>query len=146
MGALALKNKVGKLSTSSKFIGIGAIAILILSLFSYYKGKASGTTNIDFAPLPKNNQVLNEDEAKRIRVYTRKIHEDLTEIFGLRDHNLYEQMNSERDHVIVSIYNDFNDLYGKEEKGTLTQWIIDEVAPSLAMDIFQNRLLALNLG
>lgn len=135
-----------KMNTTSKIAGIGGIAILILAIFSYYKGKASGTTTIDFAPLPQNNRSLSEDEAKRIRVYTRKIHEDLTEFFGLRDHDLYKQMNSERDQIIVSIYNDFNTLYGKEEKGTLTQWIIDEIAPSLAMDIFQQRLLALNLG
>jgi len=55
-------------------------------------------------------------------------------------------MNSERDQIIVSVYNDFNSLYAKEEKGTLTQWIIDEISPSLTMDIFQQRLLALNLG
>ena len=133
------------MNTTSKIAGIGGIAILILAILSYYKGKASGSTTIDFAPLPVINN-LNEDEAKRIRIYVRKIHEDLTEFFGLRDHDLYKQMNSERDKIIVSIYNDFNTLYGKEEKGTLTGWIIDEIAPSLAMDIFQQRLLALNLG
>lgn len=146
MNPLALKNQYDNLSNTSKYIALGSVAILGLTALSYFKGKDAGSTTIKPVPLPKEGGQLNENERQKVRGYSLKLHEDLTEIFGIRDNRLYQNLNSESDKVLVAIYNDFNNLYGNEDNGTLTQWLQDELVPTYTMKPVIDRMINLSLA
>ncbi|AUS04389.1 hypothetical protein [Pseudotamlana carrageenivorans] len=144
--ALLLKN-----SGKAKVIGITTFIMLVTLYLVYRRGKSQGikeeNTKIIPVPLPDINydKGVTEDVAKRVRFYSLSLFEDLTEIFGLRDTDIYKRLSAESDNVLISVYNDFNNLYGKEEKGSLTKWIQDELIQTSAMKSVLDRFLNLNL-
>ncbi|OBQ52876.1 hypothetical protein JJL45_09155 [Tamlana sp. s12] len=142
---------IAKYSATTKVIGIGTFILLITLLITYNRGKNQGKkeeeTKVVPVPLPTVDleKGVTEDVAKRVRAYALSLHEDLIEIFGMRDVDLYKRLTSENDTVLVSVYNDFNNLYVNEEKGSLTKWLQDEIVQPNAMKAFIERSLNLNL-
>ncbi len=119
----ALKN----INTTSKLAGAGAIAILLLAIFSYYKGKANGSTKIETVPLPTEGGILTNTDAQLVREIVLKIHNSLHGVgFIFRDEKPFLRLANANDQLFVAIYNDFNNLYAKEDKGTLRDWINDD--------------------
>jgi len=115
------------MNTTSKLAGVGALAILILAILSYYKGKASGTTKIEAAPLPTEGGSLSNTDSQLVREIVLKIHNSLQGIgFIFRDVLPFLRLANASDKLFVAIYNDFNNLYAKADKGTLRNWINDD--------------------
>jgi len=115
------------LDNTSKIAGAGAIAILMLAILSYYKGKANGSTNIDYVPLPTGNGALTNTDSQLVRELVLKLHNSLNGVGNIfRDEKPYLRLANASDKMFIAIYNDFNSLYAKEDKGTLRDWINDD--------------------
>jgi len=115
------------MDTTSKLAGAGAIALLLLVILSYYKGKVSGTTKIEAAPLPTEGGNLSNTDSQLVREIVLKIHNSLKGVGNIfRDEKPFLRLANASDKLFVAIYNDFNNLYAKAEKGTLRDWINDD--------------------
>ena len=116
-----------KLDNTSKIAGAGAIAVLVLAVFSYYKGKANGSSNIDYVPLPTGNGALTNTDSQLVRELVLKLHNSLKGVGNIfRDEKPYIRLANASDKMFIAIYNDFNSLYAKVDKGTLREWINDD--------------------
>ena len=119
--------KFKNMNNTSKIVGAGAIAILILAILSYYKGKANGSTKIEAAPLPTEGGNLSNTDSQLVREIVLKIHNSLKGVgFIFRDEKPFLRLANASDKLFVAIYNDFNNLYAKDDKGTLRDWINDD--------------------
>jgi len=115
------------MDNTTKIASAGAIAVLILAILSYYKGKANGSTNIDYVPLPTGNGDLTNTDSQLVRELVLKLHNSLKGVGNIfRDEKPYLRLANASDKLFVAIYNDFNSLYAKEDKGTLRDWINDD--------------------
>ena len=115
------------LDNTSKIAGAGAIAVLILAILSYYKGKANGSSLIEAAPLPTEGGILTNTDSQLVRELVLKLHNSLKGFGNIfRDEKPYLRLANASDRLFVAIYNDFNSMYAKEDKGTLRDWINDD--------------------
>jgi len=115
------------MDNTTKIASAGAIAILILAILSYYKGKANATVKIDHVPLPTEGGTLSNTDAQLVREIVLKLRNSLKGVgFIFRDEKPFVRLANASDKLFISIYNDFNALYAKEENGTLREWINDD--------------------
>jgi len=136
------KKEYNNLNSTSKYVGWGAIALLLGGIFVYYKGKSSN--DMEHVALPSEKGELTGDEKIKIRDYTLKLHDDLTS-YGLRNYRLYQDLLIESDRLLVAVYNDFNDMYSKEDSGTLRKWMNDEISKAFPMVQLIDKMNRLNL-
>jgi hypothetical protein len=118
---------------SSRTFKVLLVLLLVFGIlyFVYRKGKKAGT--FSNAPLPSDNpnspggsQVINSN-AQAIRELSIRLYNDMkgTNVLG-RDIESYQNLLLMSDTLFTAVYNDFNSLYYKESKETLTQWIKNE--------------------
>lgn len=118
---------------SSKAFKVILVLLVITGIlyFVYRKGKRAGT--FSNAPLPSDNpntptgsQVINQNSAV-IRELSIRLYNDMrgTNVLG-RDIEAYQNLLLMSDTLFTAVYNDFNSLYYKDSKETLTQWIKGE--------------------
>jgi hypothetical protein len=118
---------------SSRTFKVLLVLLLVFGIlyFVYRKGKKAGT--FSNAPLPSDNpnsqagsQVINSN-AQAIRELSIRLYNDMkgTNVLG-RDIEAYQNLLLMSDTLFTAVYNDFNSLYYKESKETLTQWIKNE--------------------
>jgi hypothetical protein len=139
-----------KMDKNTKYASIGAMAVLALVMFTYYKGRASGSPLIEQAPLPVNKGLSNTDQ-QFVRELVLKLY-DALKGFGniFRDDTPFIRLATSPDKIFIATYNDFNTLYGKEDNGTLRDWIKDDwyyagTQTSGAVTTILGRMDALNL-
>jgi hypothetical protein len=117
--------KIYQRNKTAFYIGL---ALLVIAIYFYFKGKKDGRLNIKDAPyihgsegIPKGfNPNILADE-----IYT--VMNGLFTLTGTKDKTFSKVLGLQTDDMIIAVYNAFNDKYGKEGKGTLTQWVNDEV-------------------
>ena len=115
------------MDTTTKIASAGAIAVLLLAILSYYKGKANGSTNIDHVPLPTEGGLLSNTDSQLVREIVLKLHNSLNGVgFIFRDEKPFFRLSNASDTYFIAVYNDFNNMYAKEDKGTLRDWINDD--------------------
>jgi hypothetical protein len=126
------------LAAIDQFISTRAFKLIMALLliagilwFVYRRGKKDAT--ITNAPLPTDNpnsptgsQVINSNSAA-IRELSMRLYNDMkgTNVLG-RDIEAYQNLLLMSDTLFTGVYNDFNSLFFKESKETLTQWIKGE--------------------
>lgn len=111
----------------SKLASTGLIAVLALLVFTYFRGKSNGTTKIETVPLPTEGGTLSNTDSQLVREIVLKIHNSLYGVGNIfRDEKPFLRLANSSDKLFVAIYNDFNNLYVKDEKGTLRNWINDD--------------------
>lgn len=146
-----MTDQIKTYTSTAKVIGITSIGLLFAGFVIYTRGKNKGKDDervkIVPAPLPVVDPAkgISEDVSKRVRAYALTLHEDLVEFWGARDIALYNRLAVENDVILISVYNDFNELYGKDKNGTLTKWLQDEIMHSLSMKLIVKRFQGLNL-
>jgi len=115
------------MDTTTKIASAGAIAVLLLAVLSYYKGKANGSTNIDHVPLPTEGGLLSNTDSQLVREIVLKLHNSLKGVGNIfRDEKPFVRMANASDKMFIGIYNDFNSMYAKDDQGTLRDWINDD--------------------
>jgi hypothetical protein len=103
------------------FVG-GALADGIRSLFGIETDDT--VTPPSEVDIDQPNLTENEKQtAKRLAVAA---HEDMTGIAWSRDMELWREIVSLPDELLVAVYNYYNALYYPERDGTMYQWIMDE--------------------
>ena len=122
MTAKQAKNKYDNITPTSKYVGYGAIALLLGAVFVYYKGKTAGNTH---APLPKNTN-SSETEASIVRGISLALHNEMKGIGFNGNIEPFEKYLVTTDRIFVAVYNDFNQMYQADGDGTLRDWINDE--------------------
>lgn len=137
-------------SNTAKVIGISTFVLLLAGLVVYQRGKYSGKkeeTKVVPVPLPDTDPEagITDDVVKRVRAYALSLHEDLTEVFGIRNIDLYKRLVAENDNILIYVYNDFNQLYAGEKDGSLAQWLQDEMIQTNAMRTIIERFNGLNI-
>lgn len=139
----------------NKWVIIGVIVVIILTAV-YFVGRGDGTTKIDTVPLPGDQnwgESLNDSESKKVREITLRLYAEMKGLNFSYDKNLYREVGALTDELFVALYNDFNQMYADEGKGTLRAWIASEGGGfSFASSSFAeiqagiiNRMNALNL-
>ncbi len=137
------------------FIGIG---ILVLVLIIYFKGKAAGKQGkAKVVALPNDiiggnasnsdANIGNVETGAKIRQIAVGLHDDMDGYNWLgHDMKFYKEWVTLSNSGFVAVYNDFNKMYMSENKGTLKQWLVDEMyRDSLVDDIILPRMASLNL-
>lgn len=143
---------IKNLSNNTKLIGGSAIAILIVGVAVYFVGKGDGTTKIGQAALPTEGGKLSDTDSQQVREIVLKLHNSLKGFGNIfRDEKPFLRLANATDKIFVAIYNDFNSLYGKDEQGTLRDWINDDwyqdgTETAGAVRSILGRLDALNLA
>ncbi len=136
------------------------IYIILGILIIYNWGRIKGAIINKPTKLPSDKGWggdLTAAESENIRRLSQRLYRDMDSYMvsaGLkaRDIEAYKQLLGMSDTEFVGVYNDFNDLYLKEEKGTLTQWIYDESftftlgASGDLRDTILEKMEKLNLG
>jgi hypothetical protein len=135
--------------------------VLVVVLIIYFYGKKKGT--VKQIPLPKDNQNLQGEGVTttgtdRIRETAEMLYNDMKGLNVIsRNAEPYNRLLSASDTFVVAVYNEFNKLYFKQSKQTLTQWIrgenffwtqgtfFKEAPPAQAKDIILARFSRLNL-
>lgn len=110
------------------------IYIIIIAIIIYYVGKSRGAFSNKPNELPKDKgwgKDLTSDQSNFVRQTVARLFGDMDSYLvsvGLRprDSQVYTDFSGMDDRLFTATYNDFNDLYLKEEKGTLKEWIDDE--------------------
>ena len=116
------KKELDKLKATSKYVGYGAIALFVLGVIAYYKGKKAGNT---YVPLP-NNSNSSDTEASIIRGLALSLHNEMKGIGVNSSIDPYKEYLATTDRIFVAVYNDFNKMYQGEGDGTLREWINGE--------------------
>ncbi|TKB96850.1 hypothetical protein [Pedobacter cryophilus] len=104
-----------------------ALVVLCLFVYIYFKGKADGKTNIADAKYIYGSAGIPKGFNPNILADT--LHEVMSDLFtltGTKDKAWNQLVNLQTDDMVIAVYNAFNDKYGAEGEGTLTQWINDE--------------------
>lgn len=131
------------------------IYVIVIAIIIYYIGKSMGKFSNTPNPLPKDDGsgagTINEFEAQFIRQTVERMHYDLdsylvASMLSNRDNQVYVDFSTMSDTLFVATYNDFNNLYLKEDKGTLKTWISDEYGlDGDVQTIIMQRFAKLNL-
>ncbi|ADY51446.1 hypothetical protein Pedsa_0874 [Pseudopedobacter saltans DSM 12145] len=110
-----------------KALLIVAILTLGILVFVYYKGKKSGAVNIPDAPYIHGSEGI--PTGFNPNVLADILHSAMSGLFtlsGNKDKAWRQLLELSTDDMVIAVYNAFNSKYGKEGKGSLTQWINDE--------------------
>jgi len=136
--------------------------ILLLALVIFFMGKSSGKRGkkkdvklpndiIGAGGSPSTDPNINTGGGVLSGALVRKIavglHTDMAG-FNWAGHDMtsYKEWVSLSNTGFVAVYNDFNQMYISEDKGTLFNWLIDEMyRDSLVDDIILPRMASLNL-
>lgn len=110
------------------------IYVVLGILIVYFVGKWSGKFVNKPNKLPNDTDwgsALTEEEGRKVRTMSRDLHDDMDSYlvavgFKQRNNQVYIDLAKINEKLFTAVYNDFNDEYLKEEKGTLKQWIADE--------------------
>lgn len=146
-----------KLSTNEKRVVIIGIIVIVVALFLYFQGKkAGGRGKAKHIDLPSDLVVGGDPNSdpnaggipgSTIRRISTALHDDM-DGWNLTGHNMdpYKEWLTLSDTGFVAVYNDFNDQFYNEGKGTLRKWIMDEMyRDSLVDDAILPRMAKLNL-
>ena len=127
------------------------VGVIVISIIAYFTGKNS--SGIKIKPLPHLSlwgSGLTQGESSDIRSYSDLLYQDLNEIWGYRNMDVYIDLLAENDTILTGVYNDFNSQYADLGEGSLTEWIQDEVFISsgqqITKDALLSRMIALNLS
>ncbi len=102
-----------------------ALIVIAIGLIIYFIGRK--TSSIQQKELPSENEAIDTAAAAKIRQISNDLHNDMAGINILnRNKEVYKQMLGLSNSLFVAVYNDFNNLFGLENKGTLKNWIEDE--------------------
>jgi hypothetical protein len=109
-----------------------AVVVIGLLVFIYFIGRRSGKVKIEQVELPQDQpggQLLTSTDSAKIRQVAQGLYNDLKGVsWGFHDAKPYNDLLQMSDTLFVAVYNDFNNLYGSEGKGTLRDWIKDDYA------------------
>jgi len=109
-----------------KNILIALVVTVIIVLIIYFVGKRAGKqytpSEVELPPdVPTGgNYTFNPGP------YTDALHEDINEMWGLRDKKAYTNLLNLGNSQLIAIYNDWNKRYYSEDNETLTQAISGE--------------------
>lgn len=104
---------------------IAAIAVLI---YIYVRGRKDGRKYIPDAPYIENQEMW--QATFNPNILAEELHRVMDSNFtltGTKDAAWKKLLNLGTDNMIIAVYNTFNKRYASESKGSLTQWIDDEV-------------------
>lgn len=128
-----------------------AIGIVII----YFIGKYAGSFINKPNELPKDKDwgtALTTEESQKVRRIVSELFDDMDSYLvsiGARARNeqVYLDLINCNDKLFTAVYNDFNDLHLKDEKGTLKTWINDEYGiDGTSKNLLMNRFNNLNLA
>lgn len=133
-----------------KYVIIGAL-ILGLILYIYFTGKAAGKRGkVNVIPLPNdlapNTPQVNAGDVRRIST---ALYDEMNGFnWGGHDYTPYNEFSRLSDMGFVAVYNDFNKQYQGLGKGTLKQWLIDEIftVGDVVDDVILPRMAKLGLA
>lgn len=135
-----------------------ALLIIALVLYIYFKGKAAGKQGkAKYVDIPadiiggnasgSDANIGQVETGAKIRQIAIGLHDDMDGYNWLgHDMKYYKEWVTLSNAGFVAVYNDFNKMYMSEGKGTLKQWLVDEMyRDSLVDDIILPRMASLNL-
>ena len=143
---------ISKLNSKQKRTAIIVGVIILIALTIYLIGRSSGkkgkAKHIDLpTDTGKPGDNFGGIPASTIRRLSVALHDDM-DGWNLGGHNMdpYKEWLTMSDTGFVAVYNDFNDQFYSEGKGTLRKWIADEMyRDSLIDDAVLPRMAKLNL-
>jgi hypothetical protein len=132
------------------------LAVVITGGGLWYWGKSEGT--IKPVPLPSDPGQpgagqLTPEQGAQVRAMSISLHDDMegANIIS-RNIQLYKDYANYSDTLFTAVYNDFNTLYFKDNKETLTEWVKNEnfwgtdfIEGSTIKEQLLNRFSKLNL-
>lgn len=126
---------MNQISKQYIFYGIALIVLLII-VFQIGGALADGIRNLfgietEEKPVPPSEVEidmpnLSETEKQTAKRLAVAAHEDMSGIAWSRDMDLWREIISLPDELLVGVYNYFNALYYPERDGTMYQWLMDE--------------------
>jgi hypothetical protein len=108
-----------------------AVVVIGVLVFIYFVGRRSGKVKIEQVDLPSDQpggSVLTSQDNAKVRTIAQQLHDDMDGLNFSHQLKPYEDLLTLNDTLFVAVYNDFNNLFGAENKGTLRQWISDETS------------------
>jgi hypothetical protein len=115
-----------------------AIALIVLLIIVFQVGGALadgirslfGIESDDVVVPPSQVEIdapdLSETEKQTAKRLAVAAHEDMSGLAWSRDMDLWREIISLPDELLVAVYNYFNALYYPEKDGTMYQWLMDE--------------------
>lgn len=118
-----------------KFVIAVGITIIVVVLVIYFWGKRSGKTESTTTDLPKDTDWgknnLTAEESTKIQSLAVRLHNEMKGLSLIANNDLWDELMYSSDRVFVGVYNYFNQKYELEGKGTLRDWLEDEVSVDL---------------
>jgi hypothetical protein len=126
------------------------VAIIAVVLIIYWRGKKAGERETPKeVPLPTDTQGGNV--TFNPGALTDALHDDINEMFGIRDIEPYRELLTISNSQLVAVYNDWNNRYYLDDNRTLPQAIKHEMTslfsftwPTIAETVLE-RFKSLNL-
>lgn len=145
--------KIGSKYTIYIVLGLVVVGILV---FVYFVGRRSAKMKIEQVPLPSDQPggtILTPQDNSKVRLIAQQLHDDMKGFNLTHESKPYEDLLASNDSIFVAVYNDFNNLFASENKGTLRDWLKDEwsaskfwiPAYSVLVESIINRMDRLNL-
>ena len=137
------------LSKNWKWV-IGGIIGLILLIIIYKAIKKSGAKAHQVG-LPSDivGQELTQEEIDYLRAFAENLHQDIFEIWGVRDTELYQELSLLSDTKLVALSNIYNAMYEKDDEETFYVALDNEVfafSTSTKVDTVLKRLRDLGVS
>tara|TARA_R110000824_G_scaffold284734_1_gene472973 strand:+ start:4741 stop:5175 length:435 start_codon:yes stop_codon:yes gene_type:complete len=128
------------------------VGVIVIAIIAYFTGKGS-KKGVQIKPMPHLTLWgggITQEDSSDIRSYSDLLYQDMTEIWGTRNMEVYIDLLAEDDGILTGVYNDFNSQYAELDEGSLTQWIQDEVFigsnQQVTKDALLSRMIGLNLS
>lgn len=105
-----------------------AVIALGVAIYIYFKGKKDGKIYIPDAPYINGANAI--PAGWNPNILADKLYKAMNDIFvlsGTKDAAWKELLNLSTDDMIIAVYNTFNKKYGTKGKGSLTEWVNDEI-------------------
>jgi hypothetical protein len=111
----------------NKMVFWGVIFLISIMIFIYLKGKKDGKILIPDAPYLFGSEGI--PKGFNPNILADKLHEVMSSFFtltGTKDAAFRQLTELQTNDMVIAVYNAFNNKYGAEAHGSLTQWIDDE--------------------
>ena len=116
-----------KLTDLNKFI-LPAIAIALVVYFIWKNGKKAGLTIIPDVPYIRDQPIITANfNPNTLADELFSVMDGYFTLTGTKDMAFRKLYELGTDNMVIAVYNAFNAKYGQKGKGSLTQWISDEV-------------------
>lgn len=128
--------KIGK----NAIYAVVAVVVIGLLVFIYFIGRRTAKMKIEQVPIPDDQpggSVLTPQDNSKVRSISQSLHDDMKGLNITHQTDPYEAFLAANDSVFVAVYNDFNNLFSGENKGTLRDWIKDEFSASWWIPAYQ---------